>query len=450
MAERKLEIEEKEDFNFQVSFIALIRLIQQVKSKRDSSSARDQIYRSSGTAVPTEMLEGLDHLFELADLAYDEHEDGSIKEVLKGMGYNLIKHDTTAVPGYLGYYMAINSDPSGDKTAIIGIKGTSNFEDFLTDMCASAVEYNLTSPFYKDGSKTLRCHEGVLISSQRLLEDLLPTIKNLLIPSGYKIRIVGHSLGAACATFLAILLRSSIPSLQNEDLLKVWAFASNPVLDLNSALACSSFVTTVVNNCDVVPRANISPLVVTMEMLRAVNKRLKEQNSDVSTIEYLYQLYDGKDGEMLMSADDIYVELDNALKRAELEDPDHLYVPGQVVLMYNLWEKEQQQKLSQEDQKEEDTQKDFSTILKGWIMTMKDMNMHSDVSVDLQNIPRAEEVILCDGTCKALRFIEFDGRLLDDHMAPPYRSSISNILSLRNTKDSTLKLKLRRPENRVI
>ena len=55
--------------------------------------------------------------------------------------------------------------------------------------------------------------------------------------------------------------------------------------------------------------------------------------------------------------------------------------------------------------------------------------MHS--SAENTNLA-AEEAILCDGTCKALRFIELDGRLLDDHMAPSYRASIANILSSRN------------------
>lgn len=423
--------EVKDDFNIQASFLALVQLLWQVKSRRASS--RDQIYRSSGTTVPDAMLEGMDEMFELADLAYDEHKDGGIKHVLNGMGYNLLKHDTTAVPGYLGHYIAINADQSEGKRAIIGVKGTSNLEDFLTDSCASAVEYNLTNPFYEGGSNTLRCHEGVFISSQRLSEDLLPLIKNLLIPSGYKITIVGHSLGAGCGSLLALLLRTRIPSLQDNDKLKVWAFASPPVLDLDSALACSPFVTTVVNNCDVVPRANVSPLIVTVRLMRAMNKRLKERDLDASdfksTVAFLNKIREGTDGEMLMSADEFISELDNALERVELNDFDHLYVPGRVVVMYDLWEKEQR-KL--EDQKERH-QYDFINIVKDWMQRLKDTEVHPNHDAGVIDIPTAEEAVLCmDGTCKALRFIELDGRLIDDHMAPQYRSSIANVLSSRN------------------
>ncbi|KAL7547006.1 hypothetical protein ACHAWF_010328, partial [Thalassiosira exigua] len=248
VAKRKLELEEnaeKDDFNVKTSFLALIQLLWQVKSQ--TASSRDSIYRNSGSAIPDELLEGMDEKFELADLAYDEHPNGDIKQVLEGMGYNLIKHDTSAVPGFLGPYVAIITDSSQDKTAVIGVKGTSTFENLLTDSCASAMEYNITCS--DGGNNTLRCHEGVFISSERLADDLLPFIENLLLPSGYKIVIVGHSLGAGCATILSLLIRASIPSLRDSNKLRVWAFAPPPVLDLESAIGCSSFVTCVVNNC---------------------------------------------------------------------------------------------------------------------------------------------------------------------------------------------------------
>jgi len=403
----------KDDFNVQASLLALLQLMWQVKSRR--ASARDQFYRFAGISAPDDVLEGMDEMFELADLAYDEHLSGKpLKAVLDEMGYRLIKHDKTAVPGYLGHYVAISNSnlPNSTKTAIIGVKGTSNFEDFLTDMCGSAVEHELDNPFYDGGNTTFRCHEGMLISSRRLCEDLQPLVENLLIPSGYEIKIVGHSLGAGCATILAIILRSFLPTLQaneseGKERLKVWAFASPPVLDLDSARACESFVTTVVNNVDIIPRANISPLVVTTRLLRTVNKRLKEKNLDMSnfksSIAFLNKLREGKDGEMLMAADEIMAELDSSLARVELRDSDHLYVPGKAVVLYDLWELEEKK----ESQREETSD-----------------------SEEL-NIPTAEDAIISDGTCDVLRYIELDGRMFDDHMAPAYRSSIAAILSKR-------------------
>ena len=357
----------------------------------------------------------------LPDLAYDEHKDGSLEVVLNSMGYNLIKHDKTAVPGYLGHYIALSSK---EKVAVIGVKGTSNVEDFFTDVCAAAVQYNLPN----DGG-SLTCHEGIYISSERLHKQILPTVRDLLIPSGYKIVVVGHSLGAGCGTILSMLLRASIPVLRDDsDKLKVWAFASPPILDYKTALACKSHVTTVVNNADAVPRGSISPLVVTTKVLRAVDKRMKEQGLDLSsfksTIAFMNKMKEGKDGEMLMSVDEIEKEWDTALEETDLNDSDYLYVPGNVVMMYNLWE--QQEDVVQEEQDNE--KKDMYTLIKEWIQRVEDTDMHSGDNDINDYSTTAVEAVLCDGTCKALRFIELDDRLLDDHMAPAYRESIRNLL----------------------
>jgi hypothetical protein len=62
--------------------------------------------------------------------AYDE-EDRPLKELLNETGYSLLKHDTTVIPGYLGHYVALSQDPK-NKVAVIGVKGTSGFEDLVT------------------------------------------------------------------------------------------------------------------------------------------------------------------------------------------------------------------------------------------------------------------------------------------------------------------------------
>ena len=62
-------------------------------------------------------------------------------------------------------------------------------------------------------------------------------------------------------------------------------------------------------------------------------------------------------------------------------------------------------------------------------------NLRSIDEDDAKNASVAEEAILSDGACKALRLIEFQfgTRLIDDHLASSYRSSVANILaSMRN------------------
>ena len=231
-----------------------------------------------------------------------------------------------------------------------------------------------------------------------------------------------------------MLLRASIPVLRDDnDKMKVYAFASPPILDLKNALACKSHVTTVVNNADAVPRGSISPLVVTTKVLRAVSYKLKEQNlnfsSYKSTIAFMNKMKEGKDGEMLMSVDEIEKELDEALEETDLNDSDYLYVPGNVVMMYNLWAQQEERQDASED--EDNEQKDMYTLIKDWITKVEDTDMHSGDNDIKDSSTAAVEAVLCDGTCKALRFIELDDRLLDDHMAPAYRDSIANILASR-------------------
>ena len=202
-------------------------------------------------------------------------------------------------------------------------------------------------------------------------------------------------------------------------------------LDAASARACSSFVTTVVNNCDIVTRSNIRPLVVTMSLMRAVNKKLEEQGLNMSdfksTLAYLKKIREGKDGQLLMSADKVIFKLDKAIPKEGVDDPDHLYVPGKVILMYDLWEKEESEHTGE-------SEKDFANLVKDWAPRLTIDNLQSKNIAQVEQCTSvAKKAVLCmDGTCKALRFIELDGRLIDDHMAPQYRSSIANLITSGN------------------
>lgn len=169
--------------------------------------------------------------------------------------FHLIKHDTTTVlPGYLGHYVALHKQKQ-DKIALIGIKGTSSLGDLITDMCGAATEMQLDhGSFVPNGPTTTRAHEGSLLSTQRLANDSQPLVEQLLVPQGYQIVLVGHSLGAAPAALLGILLRSRIPQLQqpcdqhaqicelstpnnhHPPKLQVYAFASRPTLDLHKVI----------------------------------------------------------------------------------------------------------------------------------------------------------------------------------------------------------------------
>jgi len=421
----KMDLNEmdQDKFGINASFMATIQLLGQIKSRKPE--LRDDIYRRSGSTVDASSFSGLDEMLELADLAYDEHKDGDIKTVLKSMGYDMIKHDKTEVPGYLGHYVALKTD---EKTAIIGVKGTSGLEDMLTDACASSVEYNIDRPFYDGGGTALRCHEGIFLSSTRLADELDPLVKNLLVPSGYEIIVTGHSLGAAGSIMLGVLLRSRIPSLQqSQEKLKVYAFASPPILDSKSSEACVPFVTTVVNNCDCVPRANIAPALTTMKFMKRVDTKLKLKGLDMSnfrsTMAFLNKMGEGSDGDMIMTFEEIAASVVEAIHSTGVEDPDYLYVPGRVILMYSPWKTG---KKSEGDS----VQVDVLGTIRGWLSEFESDELHPN-KVELGTPVGDKEIraIECSGTSDALRFVELCDVLIEDHMTSEYRASIASFVS---------------------
>lgn len=176
-------------------FLAVIRLMSQIKLQL--AERRDQSYDDSGTIVdnPRDVLEGMDEAFEFADWAYNEFEEGnSLKQSLAEKGFSLLRHETTALPGHVAHYVAVSPER---KVVLIGIKGTSNFEDMLTDCCGNAVMHKFEEgPFVEGGRDEISCHEGVLLSSKRLADDLRTFLEYMILPTGYNVLVTGHSLGA--------------------------------------------------------------------------------------------------------------------------------------------------------------------------------------------------------------------------------------------------------------
>ena len=435
----------KPSFNVQSSFFELLKVTREIKAARIGT--RDEFYERSGRPATMEDMDQLEELMEYADWAYDDDADKPLKELLEDKGYILLKHDKTTVPGYLGHYVAIPRDKS-NKIALVGVKGTSGLEDMITDMCGAAVDVNLENPYYKYADKeaatTLRAHEGIMIGTRRLAKDLQPFVENLLLPQGYKIVIVGHSLGAAAAALLGVLLRSQIPALQEYDtndgpsnkLMQVYAFASPPSMDLENALIMSPFVTTVVNNCDIITRCNVSPLSATIDVLKAVNdklestKHLAKKKDRVGWKFWKRRTKEadkkvGKDDEdaqsrskqLVSDADELFKAVANATEAITKNgDKDHLYVPGKVILLYDEWG--QHTDMTDVDSDKEDEGED-------------DTNQKQQEEVFANHV--ADRAIVCNGAAQPLQYIEFDTRLLEDHMTEDYKSSIRNVISsMRN------------------
>jgi hypothetical protein len=112
---------------------------------------------------------------------------------------------------------------------------------------------------------------------------------------------------------------------------------------------------------------------------------------------------------MVMSMDEMTEGLSKAFEKVELRDPDHLYVPGKVMHMYDLWSKTDYDIV---EDAVEDAMGDEDDKLKG--------------------VRTAEGAQITDGTSKMLRTIDLDSRFMLDHLAPAYRSSIRSLLDSTN------------------
>jgi phosphoglycolate phosphatase-like HAD superfamily hydrolase len=127
-----------------------------------------------------------------------------------------------------------------------------------------------------------------------------------------------------------------------------------------------------------------------------------------------------KDGTMLMTVEEVRDTMEAAFEKVELRDPDHLYVPGRVIHLYDLWSKqgavEVEEKIAKKAQrvnakvKETDDGKDA-------------------VEEEEEEVRTAERLYVGDGASNLLRYIEMDARMLTDHLSPGYRSSIKALLS---------------------
>jgi len=402
----------------QVAFFALLQLIGQFKDR--FSERRDGRYKDAGEELDATELEGYDEFFELADWAYNEfEEDESLSKALASLDYTLVRHDETALPGFVAHYIALHK---GKKQAIIAIKGTSGLEDMLTDCCGQAVEFELKNgPFVEDGAGTIHCHEGILLAAKKLARDVETVVEELFLPNNYQIVITGHSLGAGAAALLGILLRSRFEELRSDagKRLKVLAFASPPVVDYEASLACESFCTTIVNNSDIIPRSSLSNLVVMMEFLKILNKKLEEKGKkpkDFKSASKFLKMLTTSDGDMVMSPDEIKEGMEDAFENVDLKDPDHLYVAGKVYHMYDIWSKERYDEVEDAVEKEtaDEAKEDIS---------------QAEAEKDLSSVRTAERVYAGHGASSVLRFIELDPRMLTDHLSPGYRSSLHALLS---------------------
>uniref|UniRef100_A0A0E0PAV2 Uncharacterized protein n=1 Tax=Oryza rufipogon TaxID=4529 RepID=A0A0E0PAV2_ORYRU len=198
------------------------------------------------------------------------------------------------------YFVVVLHDK---KTVVIGVRGTETPEDLITDGLCRECAFTM-----EDLDGLVKCeqlpattrervistfphygHGGILESARELfmqLNDCTGDNSSSLtvgfLPAlvgegsechGYKIRVVGHSLGGSVATVLGMMLFGRYPNVH------VYAYGPLPCVDFVIAEACSQFVTTIVCNDEFSSRLSINSIL----RLRSAAIRALSDNSPADT-----------------------------------------------------------------------------------------------------------------------------------------------------------------------
>ncbi|GJN02511.1 hypothetical protein PR202_ga19870 [Eleusine coracana subsp. coracana] len=154
------------------------------------------------------------------------------------------------------YFVVVLHDK---KTVVIAVRGTETPEDLLTDgLC-------------RECAFTMEDLDENASSGQ------LGFLSTLLGPGsechGYKVRVIGHSLGGSIATVLGMMLFGKYPDVH------VYAYGPLPCVDFVIAEACSHFVTSIVCHDEFSSRLSINSIL----RLRSAAIKALSDNSPADT-----------------------------------------------------------------------------------------------------------------------------------------------------------------------
>ncbi|KAI4340200.1 hypothetical protein MLD38_025062 [Melastoma candidum] len=206
----------------------------------------------SGERVSSELIvHDLMYHTELAKGCYKDGAAGVARNSMlrEGDVLKFIKNSSVLRPGY---YIGI--DPRR-KLVILAIRGTHTVYDIITDIVSSSDE-EVTFEGYST-------HFGSAEAARWFLTHEIGTVKKFLDKyEGFRLRIVGHSLGGAIAALLTIMLRKKSKEELGFDpnIVTSVGCATPPCVSKELAESCSDFVCNVVMQDDIVPRLSLASL----------------------------------------------------------------------------------------------------------------------------------------------------------------------------------------------
>lgn len=218
---------------------------------------RDSNTLAQGPAESDEILSSselsaLRHACDLAGLMYFVDSEGGLAEQLQERGYSLCGSKFAPDWGlnHPAYYVAVHEE---EREAVISIRGTHQLNDVFVDVLAAGKEFDGTG----------RCVHAGICDAATWLGGRIGAIAAALEKQGYRIAIVGHSLGAGVAALLGLYLtRRGLTNLH------CYAFETPACVPLELATDCSDYVTSMVFADDLVPRMSLEMFAALLQELR--------------------------------------------------------------------------------------------------------------------------------------------------------------------------------------
>lgn len=205
-------------------------------------------------SVNTDTISSLNDSLYLALLSYAD----TPEEIRDGLAefktpYELAACTVISNPGEPAHFVAVKRDQksnskykkvSSSLKVVIGVRGTKSAADAITDLLCDTADYR--------GGKA---HAMILKAGKYIAQEHLELLERLREEAGkktIKVTLIGHSLGAGAASIAGM----EIKAMGNPKLLvkQVIGFGCPALVSQELAEEAASFVTTVVNDSDVVPR----------------------------------------------------------------------------------------------------------------------------------------------------------------------------------------------------
>ncbi|XP_039127938.1 diacylglycerol lipase-beta-like [Dioscorea cayenensis subsp. rotundata] len=170
---------------------------------------------------------------------------------LKSAGYSQQQVLQKSKPGFLRPYFTILHDES-NKCIVVLIRGARSFKDRLTAATAAVVPFHHL--VIQEGNLCNlvlgHAHCGMLAAARWIAKSVTPCLLRVISQNpDYHIKIIGHSLGGGIAAILSYILREREEFSSSSCI----AFSSAACMTWDLADSSKCFVTSIVNNSDVVP-----------------------------------------------------------------------------------------------------------------------------------------------------------------------------------------------------